>query len=344
MRDIVPEKRQDVVLVKNYQKEKIMKKAFAVFLLACVMVSGILFAGAGSDKAGEKFPSQPIKLIVPWTAGGATDAIARALAQTGQKHLGVPVVVENKPGGTGAVGLGETATAKADGYTLAILPVELGFLKDQGIYPFDFSNFTRSMNLNTDPAALTVKADAPWNNLGEFLDYARANPGMINIGHSGTGMIWHLCAAALASNTNTTYTYVPFDGAADAIASVLGNNIQAVTVSGAEVSAQVRAGTMKVLAVFDEKRLDFFPDVPTAREQGVDVVISTFRGLGGPAGIPDERVKILHDGFKAMMDEPGFSNLLGNLGVGIDYRNPQDYFKQTEDAVKTLAPLIKIAL
>jgi tripartite-type tricarboxylate transporter receptor subunit TctC len=319
-------------------------KKIIVILLACIVIPGMVFGGGKSDQGGEKFPSGPIKLIVPWSAGGGTDAIARALAQSGEKHLGVPVVVENKPGGTGAVGLGEVVTAKPDGYTLAILPVELAFLKDQGIYPFDFSNFTRIMNLNTDPAALTVKADAPWNNLKEFLDYAKANPEKISIGHSGTGMIWHLCAAALSVESGAKFTYVPFNGAADAIASVLGDNIQAVTVSGAEVSAQVKAGTMKVLAVFGDTRLDFLPNVPTAKEQGVNVVISTFRGLGGPAGIPDDKVKILHDGFKAMMEEPVFIQLLSNMGLGIDYRNPQDYFKQTEETVKTLAPVLKFAL
>ncbi len=314
-----------------------------VLLLVLAMAVPMVFA-QGAAESAEKFPNKPIKLIVPWSAGGGTDAIARALAKSGGKHLGVPVVVENKPGGTGAVGLGETVKAAADGYTLAILPVELSFLKDQGIYPFDFSNFTLIMNLNTDPAALTVKADAPWNTLAEFVDYARKNPGMIKIGHSGTGMLWHLAAATLALETDTKYTYVPFNGAADAIASVLGKNIDAVTVSGAEVSAQVRAGEMKILAVFGERRMDIFPNVPTAREQGFEVVVNTFRGLGGPAGIPEDRVAILHEGFKKMMEEPEFIQIISNMGLGIDYRNTADYYKLTDDTAKTLEPVLKSLL
>lgn len=318
-------------------------KKIIVLMLALVMVVPMVFA-QGASESSEVFPNKPIKLIVPWSAGGGTDAIARALARSGEKHLGVPVVVENKPGGTGAMGLGETVKASPDGYTLAILPVELSFLKDQGIYPFDFSNFTRIMNLNTDPSALTVKADAPWNNLKEFVDYAKRNPGSIKIGHSGTGMLWHLAAATLALATGTDYTYVPFNGAADAIASVLGQNIDAVTVSGAEVSAQVRAGEMKILAVFGEKRLDIFPDIPTARDQGIDVVVNTFRGLGGPAGIPEDRVAILHEGFKKMMEEPEFVNVISNMGLGIDYRNTEDYYKLTEDTARTLAPVLESLL
>lgn len=314
-----------------------------IVLLVFLTLGAVVFAQGAADKA-EVFPNKPIKLIVPWSAGGGTDAIARALARTGEKHLGVPVVVENLPGGTGAVGLGETVKAKPDGYTLALLPVELGFLKEQGIYPFDFSNFTRFMNLNTDPSAFTVKADAPWNNLNELIDYAKKNPKKVKIGHSGTGMLWHLAAAALSLETGAEFTYVPYDGAADAIASVLGRNIDAVTVSGAEVSAQVLAKEMKVLAVFGEKRMDIFPDAPTAREQGIDVVISTFRGLGGPAGIPQDRVKILHDGFKKMMEEPEFISVLTNMGLGIDYRNTEDYYKLTDETAEALAPVLESLL
>ena len=315
-----------------------------IFLMfALVLVSSMVFA-QGVQESGDSFPSKPIKLIVPWSAGGGTDAIARALAKNGEKHLGVPVIVENKPGGTGAVGLGETIKADADGYTLAVIPVELSFLKKSGIYPFDFSNFTRIMNLNTDPSALTVKADAPWDTLEEFVDYARQNPGAIKIGHSGTGMLWHLAAASLALATDTEYTYVPFNGAADAIASVLGENIDAVTVSGAEVSSQVRAGEMKILAIFGEKRMDIFPNTPTAREQGVDVVVNTFRGLGGPVGIPEDRVAILAEGFKKMLEEPDFVTVIENMGLGIDYRNTADYYKLTDDTAQRLAPVLESLL
>ena len=318
-----------------------MKRIGLVFLLSLLALS--VFAN-GQKETNDVYPSKPIKLIVPWSAGGGTDAIARALAKTGEKHMGVPVVVENKPGGTGAVGLGEVVASDPDGYTLAIIPVELSFLKDSGIYPFDFSNFTRIMNLNTDPAALSVKADAPWNTMDEFLADAKANPGGIKIGHSGTGMLWHLAAASMALNTDTEYTYVPFNGAADAIASVLGKNIDAVTVSGAEVSAQVRAGEMKILAILGDKRLEIFPDIMTAKEMGYDININTFRGLGGPTGIPEDRVAIIQKGFKAMMEEPDFVKLISNMGLGIDYRNTKDYFALTEETAKAISPVLKYLL
>jgi tripartite-type tricarboxylate transporter receptor subunit TctC len=311
-----------------------LKKSLFVLLTISLLIGAPVFGKTD-------FPNKPIKLVVPWSAGGGTDAVARALAQTGKKYLGVPVVVENKPGGSGAVGLGQVMAARPDGYTLAILPVELGFLDKQGIYPFSFKNFTRIMNLNTDPAALTVKADSKWNTLQDFIKYAKENPGKVKIGNSGTGVLWHLAAASLAKTTDINVTHVPFDGAAPAIAAVLGNHIDAVTVSGAEVSAQVKGGEMKILAILGDKRLAIFPNVPTALELGVKVNINTFRGLGGPARISNDRVKILHNGFKKMMEDPAFTSVMKKMGLGIDYRNTKDYIKLTNDTAKALAPVLK---
>ena len=317
-------------------REVDMKKGIAV-LCVVLMAFSSLWAGG---KTEEKFPSKTIKLIVPWAAGGGTDTIARALARTGEKYLGVQVIVENKPGGSGAVGLGEVLQAPADGYTLAILPVELGFLDKTGVYPFSFKNFTMIMNLNTDPAALTVKTGT-FKSVQEFIAYGKANPGKLKVGHSGTGLLWHLAAATFARETGLELVYVPFDGAAPAIAALLGGQIDAVTVSGAEVSAQVRAGDLTMLACMGDKRLAIFPNIPTLKELGINVNINTFRGLGGPAGIPEERVKILHDGFKKMMEDTEFVNTLNKMGLGIDYRNTEDYKKLAIETANTLAPVIE---
>ena len=312
-----------------------------------IMISLLVFAlamnvyASGTQETKATYPSRTITLIVPWSAGGGTDAIARALVKNAQNYLGVPVVVENKPGGQGAVGLADVMRAPPDGYTIAILPVELGFLKAQGLYPFDFTNFTRIMNLNTDAAALAVKADAKWNTLEGFLNDAKQRPGKISIGHSGTGLLWHLAALTLADRTGTSYAYVPFNGAGDAIAAILGNNLDAMTFSGAEVSAQVKAGNMKILAILGDKRMPIFPDIPTAQELGYNINLNTFRGLGGPAGLPADRVTILHDAFKKMTSDPDFISVMDNLGLGIDYRNTAAYVKLTEDTAHDLSTVLK---
>jgi len=302
-----------------------------IVLMAMVCAFGAFAQG--------KFPTKPIKIIVPWNAGGGTDAVARALARSGEKYLGVPVVVENKPGGSGAVGLAEVVQAAPDGYTLAILPVELGFMDKTGVYPFGFKDFTPIMNLNTDPAALTVKT-GKFKSVAEFVAYAKANPGKLKVGHSGTGLLWHLAAAVFSKEAGITLTYVPFDGAAPAIAALIGNQIDAVTVSGAEVQSQVKAGELTMLACMGDKRLANFPEVPTLMEQGYNVNISTFRGIGGPKGMSADRVKILHDAFKKMMEEPDFVQTLTKMGLGIDYRSTADYKKLADDTAAALAPIL----
>lgn len=310
-----------------------MRKCIAGII---VLMSMIFTLGAFAQG---KFPTKPIKIIVPWNAGGGTDAVARALARSGEKYLGVPVVVENKPGGSGAVGLAEVVQAAPDGYTLAILPVELGFMDKTGVYPFGFKDFTPIMNLNTDPAALTVKS-GKFKSVADFVAYAKANPGKLKVGHSGTGLLWHLAAAVFAKEAGISLTYVPFDGAAPAIAALIGNQIDAVTVSGAEVQAQVKAGELTMLACMGDKRLANFPEIPTLMELGYNVNVSTFRGIGGPKGLPADRVKILHDAFKKMMEEPDFVQTLAKMGFGIDYRSTADYKKLADDTAATLAPIL----
>lgn len=308
------------------------KRVVSIALLAALVVV------SGASAQG-KFPTKPIKIIVPWAAGGGTDAVARALARSGEKYFGVPVVVENKPGGSGAVGLADVVQSAPDGYTLAILPVELGFMDKTGVYPFGFKDFTPIMNLNTDPAALTVKL-GKFKSVEEFVAYAKANPGKLKVGHSGTGLLWHLAAAVFAKEAGIKLTYVPFDGAAPAIAALIGNQIDAVTVSGAEVQAQVKGGELAMLACMGDKRLANFPEVKTLMEMGYNVNVSTFRGLGGPKGLPADRVKILHDGFKKMMEEPEFISTLQKMGLGIDYRSTADYKKLADDTAAALEPVL----
>lgn len=314
-----------------------MKKIVSlVVVLLVVCVLGVAFAQ-------ETFPSRPITLIVPWAAGGGTDAVARGLATPVSEILGVSVNVTNIVGGSGAIGLAEAMNARPDGYTLVILPVELAFLDKIGIYPFSLDNFETIMLLNSDPAALTVNAEAPWNTVEEFVEYARQNPGALKIGHSGVGLLWHLAAVALEDEAGVKFNLIPYDGAAPAIKALLGGEIDAVTVSAPEVSSQVLAEELKCLAVMDEERYFLFPDTPTMKEAGYDIVINTFRGLGGPKGIPPERIKIIHDAFKQAMEDEGFIALMNNLGYGIRYLGPEDYRVFFYETAAQLNDLLKVA-
>lgn len=306
---------------------------------ALILVLSVVLCTVVGSALASGYPSKPITLIVPWAPGGGTDVVARALAKPAGDYLGVQITVVNRPGGSGAVGLAEAMRAKPDGYTLAVLPVELAFLNQTGLYPFGLDAFEPVILVNSDPAGLTVRANANWKNASDFIQYAKANPGKAAIGHSGAGLLWHLAAVALEKATGAKFTLVPYDGAAPAIKALLGGEIEAVTVSVPEVASQVIPGNLKLLGVMDNQRFPMFPDVPTLKEQGFNVAITTFRGIGAPAGTPKEVVDKLHDAFKHALESDGYKELMSKLGFGIAYRNPEDYkvfFMQTAEKLGDL--------
>ena len=253
--------------------------------------------------------------------------VARALANKAKDALGKPVVIVNKPGGSGSIGFTAGQTAKPDGYTVTMFFLELVVLPHLGTAPADYTKFEPVMMVNSDPAAFTVAADAPWNTLEEFISYAKANPGKVRMANSGSGSAWHLMAVDVEQKTGLQFQHIPFNGAAPGVTALLGGNVEAIAVSPAEVGAQVAAGKLKMLAVASEKRSKNYPNVPTFKERGIDVVMGTWRGLGVPLGTPPAVVKTLHDAFKKAMDDPVFIGQMDKADLGILYMNAQDTSK-----------------
>ncbi|WP_164731124.1 tripartite tricarboxylate transporter substrate binding protein [Anoxybacter fermentans] len=319
-----------------------MKKILIVRLITFMVLTFMVLSVAGLVFASD-FPSKPIKLIVPWAPGGGTDTLARALAKFGKKHFGVPIVVQNIEGGMGAIALQRVKASKPTGYELVVASGYVGWMDKIRQFPVNFDDFTKIMSLNRDPAALTVAADAPWDTIEEFIEYAKKHPGEITIGHSGEGLVWHIAAASIADYFDLEFTYVPYNGAAPAIAAVMGGQIDAVTVSGAEVASQVMAGKLKCLGIMGAKRLEPLPNVPTFKELGYDIEVYTYRGLVGPKGIPEERVKKLYEGFTKIMQEEEFIKTMKNLGLGIYCLGPEEFSKfiekQSAQALKSLKRL-----
>jgi tripartite-type tricarboxylate transporter receptor subunit TctC len=293
-------------------------------------------------KEENKFPEKPVTIIVPYAAGGGTDLTARALAKEVEKHLGQSVAVVNKPGGTGSVGMTEGATAKPDGYTTTMVTVELTTTPHLGLTPLTYKDFRPVMQANFDSAAITVNADAPWNTIEEFIEYAKANPGKIRVGNSGPGGIWHLASAAFEKGTGVQFNHVPYDGAAPAITALLGSHIEAVSVSPAEVKAHVDAGKLKTLAVMSEERAAALPDVPTLNELGITGVISVgpWRGIAVPKDTPDDIVKVLEDAFQKGAKEPGFTDFMNKSGLGIVIKDGQGFLKVMEEGHNSFGELI----
>lgn len=301
----------------------------------------------GKDEGAKasNFPTKQVELVVPYAAGGGTDNVARALAEATKTYLGQGIGVTNKTGGGGAVGMTDVKTSKADGYKILMATVEMTTLPPLGLASFTSDDFVPVVQVNFDPAAITVKADAPWNTIEEFLDYAKKNPGKVRIGNSGTGAIWHLAAAEIERATGTKFNHVPFDGAAPAVTAVLGGNIEAVSVSPAEVQQQVKAGKLKTLAVLADKRSESLPDVPTFAEKGFkDIkIIGTWRGIVAPKGTPEDALKVLRTAFEKGGAEASFVDILKKAGLGYSLKNADGFaqtIKTSNDTFKELVPAL----
>ncbi|WP_348113682.1 tripartite tricarboxylate transporter substrate binding protein [Rhodoferax sp.] len=293
------------------------------------------------------FPDKPITMICPWTAGGGTDTLLRALSKEAEKYLGQTINVVNQTGGGGAIGHNAIRAARPDGYTVGMITFELNSLPPQGLVPFTWKNFDPLMRINSDPAALTVRTDAPYSTVRGFMDYAKSHPGEITVGNSGPGSVWHIAAGLAAEKTGVTVKHVPFDGAQPAVTALVGGHIKAVAVSVSEVRGQVQAGNLKILGVMSSERDKLFPDVPTFIQQGVDVQFFTWRGLAGPKGMPaDARAKIVA-AYKKAFDSQDFKDFAAKASLNLSYQDGPDFSKFLDqnyrdvDAVMTKLGLAK---
>lgn len=315
--------------------------ATCLVLASCADTATTGSGDEGSGDAAPDYPTKPIENVVAWSAGGGTDVMTRAFALAAEEHLGQPMNVVNKPGSSGAVGWGEIAYAtEPDGYTLTVVSPEIGFMEKQGLYDFGLDDFTLITMMNQDPAALAVKADAPWNTFEEFVADAQANPGSISVGNSGPGLAWDLATTAIERESDIEVTHVPYDGAATAAQAVLGGTLDAMSFSIGEVRAQVEAGEMKVLGIALEDRLEALPDVPTFTEQGFDVQIGTFRGIAGPAGMDPEVVSTLNDAFVEMAKEDAFVDVMEGNSFGINVKETEEFQAFFEDARELYVDLL----
>jgi len=274
-----------------------------------------------------EFPTKEVQIIIPWAAGGATDLIFRALAATTGKHLGKAVIVVNRPGGAGAVGYTEAAQAKPDGYTLVSAITPLTILPHQVTTAFTYKSFEPVINVVSDPSMFLVRTDSQWKSLKEFLDYAKKNPDMITVGNSGAGGGVHLVALAFEKAAGVKFNHIPFAGGGPSVTAILGGHIHAVSVSPPEGIEHVKAGKLKIIALFSEKRFELFPDVPTVKEQGIDFVMGMWRGLAAPKGTPPDVIKKLHDAFKQGMDDPVFKKNAKDMAVNLQYLGPEAFGK-----------------
>jgi tripartite-type tricarboxylate transporter receptor subunit TctC len=271
----------------------------------------------------QAYPTKPVELVVPYPAGGGTDVLARAFALAAVKHLPQPLVVVNKPGAAGAIGWADVLNGKEPGYKIAVLATDLMTQPNMGLTKITYEDFTPIARLNYDPAAITVRADAPWKTVEEFV--AAAKTADFRIGNGGNGSTWHLAAAAIEDKTGARFNHIPFAGANPAALSLLGGHIEAITVSAAEVSSHVAGGKLRILAVMSDTRAKGFENIPTLKEKGLDIQIGTWRGLAVPKNTPADVVAVLRAATAKTMQEPSIREALEKQNMGYAYAEGEAY-------------------
>jgi tripartite-type tricarboxylate transporter receptor subunit TctC len=312
---------------------------------ALTAVASLIAPWGVSSAWAADYPNRPIEIIVPFGAGGGTDALARAFADNAHKHLAQPFVINNKPGASGVIGWSDVVNSKPDGYKLALMTVELTILPHLGLSKFGVEEFVPIARMNADPAAITVKGDAPWNTVEEFLAAAKKANGETKVGNSGNGSIWHLAAASVEDKTGVKFIHIPYQGAAPAVLSLLGGHIDAVTVSPAEVAPHLASGKLKMLAVMADQRLKGFEKVPTLKERGIDVSIGAWRGLGAPKNTPKDVVDVLKAVAQKTMAEPAMREAMDKLSLGYSYGDDAAFrttMARDNEGFKALIPKLNL--
>ena len=320
------------------QRRRLLQSAAALAFPALASLSA-------THAQAEGFPVRPIKLIVAFPAGGPTDITMRALAENASKILGQPVIIENKPGAGGTLPAQQLQTSSADGYTLAQIPLGVFRLPYTTKINWDpVKDITYVLNVTGYAFGIVVPADSPFKTWADFVAYAKANPGRLTYGSTGTLTSPHLTTELVAQKAGIELQHIPYKGSADLMLAVVGGQVMAAADSTG-FAPQVEAGKLRVLNTWGEKRLDKFPNAPTLKELGYDIVQNSPFGIGAPKGTPVDVVKRLHDAFKKAMEEPSYVTALGRYDMLPNYMSTADYAKFAQETfVKEKALVDKLGL
>ena len=294
-------------------------------------LAGSLLLAAAAH--AQQFPSKPVTLIVPWPAGGSTDIYFRKLGEITARHLGQPLVIENRPGGSGMNGPATMAkTAKPDGYTISQLAITAFRVPHMQKVDWDpITDFTYILGLAGYTFGIVVKADSPFKTFQDLLAYARANPGRLSYATPGTGTSLHLAMEEIAAKAGVQFLHVPFKGYGDGAIALMGGHVM-VQVDSTGWAKQVDSGAQRLLATLGDKRTRW--NAPTVKELGVDTVSNSPFGLVGPKGMPRDVVKVLHDAFKKSLDDPEYLKMLAQLDQPAWYMSSEDYARWAVDMLK----------
>lgn len=311
------------------------RKLLSMVLVAGLALTSLVGCGGGSEGADTAagYPTSDIKVIIPKAAGGGTDTSARGLLQYLKPNLNdANFVPTNKPDGGGVTGMVETAAAKADGYTLGMVTVELAMFPHQGKSEVTYADFAPICAPIAAPAALIVPSDAPYNSVDEFVSYVKENPGTVQVGNSGMGAIWHIAAVSFEDNYGVELKHIPYpNGSADIAAALAGGHIDATIADPSSYKAQYDAGAVKILGVMADERTNLYPDVPTFKELGADLTIRAWAVLVAPKDTPVEIVEQLRAAATATMENQEYIDYFVKQGIDPVNIVGEDCFKMMEE-------------
>jgi tripartite-type tricarboxylate transporter receptor subunit TctC len=313
-------------------------------LLAALLLATHGWCAAQSTQSA--WPAKPITMIVPFPPGGLADLVARPVAEAMSRDLGQPVVIENKAGAGGGIGMGYTAKAKPDGYTvvmalssLTVIPEADALLSRPAM--FALTDLRPIARYTADPTVLAVRADAPWKTVQQFVDDAKKRPGAINYGSSGNYGTMHVPMEILAQNAGIKLTHIPFTGAGPAVVALLGGQIDAVSSGPATVLQQVKAGKLRVLAHWGSDVLPSMPEVPSLKNAGFNAEYAQWSGLFIPAGTPEPIAQRLRAAAKAAAQDARVKEVILGAGSPVLYQDSPDFEKYVQADAKRMADVVK---
>jgi tripartite-type tricarboxylate transporter receptor subunit TctC len=296
------------------------------FLVAAFAAGLAALPGLAEAQA---YPTRPIQLIVPWAAGGGTDATARIIGSLLEKELGQPINVVNRTGGSGVVGHQAIATAAPDGYTIGLATVEINMMHWQGLTDLTYKGYTPIALMNADAAGLQVKADSPYKTAKELLDAIKANPGKMKASGTGQGGIWHLALAGLLKDQGidpAAIPWVPSTGAATGLQDLVAGGVDVVPCSIPEARTLIDAGRVKSLAVMDDKPHALYKDLPTLKSAtGSSWKMAAWRGIVGPKGLPQAVLDKLVPAMEKINKSNEYREFMASRGYGIEWAGPKEF-------------------
>ncbi|UIJ70758.1 tripartite tricarboxylate transporter substrate binding protein [Aurantimonas sp. HBX-1] len=319
--------------------------------LKTVASAALVLAGLAASSpvlAQSDYPNRPIQMIVPWGAGGGTDAVGRVFASLLQQELGVPVNVINRTGGSGVVGHSAIANAEPDGYTLGIVTIEIDMMHWQGLTDLTYEDFDILAVVNSDPGGIMVSADSPYQTAEELLAAIKAEPaGTFKGSGTGQGGIWHLGLAGWLLSEDLApdqVTWVPSQGAAPGITDMVAGGVDLVPTSLAEGRAMIDAGRVRPLATMSTERQPLFPDVPTLKEAvGSDWTLSVWRTIAAPKGLPDDVAAKLSAAIEKAYNSEEYQTFMKERGFGVRWAAGEEATKIVAEDDATLGEIMKKA-